>query len=81
VALTLVGKRKSAEALSAEQRLGRVLDRISPNLLTCVLLGLSGLSVLVNVGGGLLWLVPALILALLGGIVNAWLLLTRLTGD
>jgi hypothetical protein len=29
-------------------------------------------------GGGLYWLVPALILALVGGMLNAWLLLLRL---
>ena len=44
---------------------------ISPLRLARLLVGISG-------GGGLYWLVPALVLALVSGALNAWLLLLRL---
>jgi hypothetical protein len=31
-------------------------------------------------GGGLYWLIPAVVASVLGGVVNAWLFLVRVTG-
>jgi hypothetical protein len=41
---------------------------------------IAGVTLIVG-GGGLYWLVPALILALVGGALNAWLLLVGLPAD
>jgi hypothetical protein len=35
---------------------------------------------LVQAGGGLYWLIPAATASLLGGVVNAWLFLVKVTG-
>jgi hypothetical protein len=61
---------------SPESRLARTLDRTSPTLGTSVLTEIAGVTLIFG-GGGLYWLVPAVILALVGGALNAWLLLLR----
>jgi hypothetical protein len=76
VALVIVGRGKKTPGEGTEGRLARVLDAVSPNLLTTVLIEIAGATLLAG-GGGLYWLVPAVILALFGGVVNAWLFLTH----
>jgi hypothetical protein len=44
------------------------------------LVGVAGLTFLVKAGGGLYWLIPAAMASLLGGVVNAWLFLVKVTG-
>jgi hypothetical protein len=44
-----------------------------------VLVGVAGLTFLLKVGGGLYWLIPAVVASLLGGVVNAWLFLIKAT--
>jgi hypothetical protein len=39
---------------------------------------LGGLSLMLDWGGGLYWLVPGVVVALAGGIVNTWLLLIEI---
>jgi hypothetical protein len=41
--------------------------------------GVAGLTFLLKAGGGLYWLIPAAAASLLGGVVNAWLFLVRVT--
>jgi hypothetical protein len=62
--------------LSAEDQLYRVLDVVSPNLFSmlCVLIGGC---LQVAGGNGLYWVAAAILLALGGGVINAWLFLTR----
>jgi len=79
-ALILVGRRHVDVDASPESLLARTLDRTSPTLATSLLTEIAGVTLIVG-GGGLYWLVPALILALVGGMLNAWLLLTRLPSD
>jgi len=38
---------------------------------------IAGLTVAIGHGGGLYWVIPAVFFALVGGVVNAWLLLIR----
>jgi hypothetical protein len=54
--------------------------RFSPNTITAVLVGVAGLTFLVKAGGGLYWLIPAAVASLVGGVINAWLFLVRVTG-
>jgi hypothetical protein len=64
---------------SADQGVARYIERFSPNMITSVLVGVAGLTFLARTGGGLYWLIPAVVAGLLGGVVNAWLFLVRLT--
>jgi hypothetical protein len=65
---------------SADKGPARYIERFSPNMITAVLVGVAGLTFLVKAGGGLYWLIPAVIASLLGGVVNAWLFLVKVTG-
>jgi hypothetical protein len=55
----------------------RYIERASPNTITAVLTGIAGLSFLLKVGGGLYWMIPAVLAGLVGGVINAWLFLVR----
>lgn len=48
-------------------------------MITAALVGVAGLTLLVK-AGGLYWLIPAVVASLLGGVVNAWLFLVKVTG-
>jgi hypothetical protein len=63
----------------ASQGVARYIEKFSPNMITAVLVGVAGLTFLVKAGGGLYWPIPAAVASLLGGVVNAWLFLVRLT--
>jgi hypothetical protein len=65
---------------SADKGPARYIERFSPNMITAVLVGVAGLTFLVKAGGGLYWLIPAVMASLLGGVVNAWLFLVKVTG-
>jgi hypothetical protein len=58
----------------------RYIERASPNLVTAVLVGIAGLSFLAKVGGGLYWMIPAVLASLVGGVINAWLFLIKVHG-
>ena len=42
-----------------------------------VLVGAAGLTFLLKAGGGLYWMIPAVLAGLVGGVINAWLFLVR----
>ena len=56
------------------------IEKFSPNTITAVLVGIAGITFLLKAGGGLYWLIPATAASILGGVVNAWLFLVRLSG-
>jgi hypothetical protein len=58
-------------------RVARYIERASPNAITSVFFGIAGLTFLITAGGGLYWLIPAAVTSLVGGVINAWLFLTR----
>jgi hypothetical protein len=58
----------------------RYMERFSPNLITAVLVGVAGVTLVIRVGGGLYWLLPTAVTSLLGGVTSAWLFLVRVTG-
>jgi hypothetical protein len=58
-------------------RLARYLEAASPNAITAVLVGIAGLTFLLKVGGGLYWMLPAVLASLVGGVINAWLFLLK----
>lgn len=55
----------------------RYVERASPNMVTAVLVGLAGLTFLLKAGGGLYWMIPAVVASLVGGVINAWLFLLK----
>jgi hypothetical protein len=59
--------------------LGRRLDSVNPTFLTCSLLLVAGAVLVLGHEDGIYFVVPALIAVLVGGVVNAWLILVRLT--
>ena len=59
----------------------RYVGRFSPNAGTPVLIGVGGATLLLHTGGGLYWLLAAVVASLLGGVVSAWLFLVTLTGS
>ena len=58
-------------------RVARYIERASPNAVTSVLFGVAGITFLLPAGGGLYWLIPAVVSSLAGGVINAWLFLVR----
>jgi hypothetical protein len=85
VALAVLG---GATLLTLDRRAGharepgiaRYVERFSPNTITAILVGVSGVTLLAGAGGGLYWLIPSVVASLVGGVVNAWLFLVRLPG-
>lgn len=59
--------------------IGRRLESINPTFVTCSLLVVAAVILLLGHENGIYVLVPALIAVLVGGVVNAWLILVRLT--
>jgi hypothetical protein len=77
--------RRALAQLAQTDPLARTLDLLSPNLTTTVGLVLTGASLAIEWGGGLYWLVPTVLVAVIGGALSAWLFLVeahlaRLTG-
>ena len=66
---------------ATDQGVARYIERFSPNTITAVLVGVAGLTFLVQAGGGLYWLIPGAVASLLGGVVNAWLFLVKVTSQ
>jgi hypothetical protein len=71
----LVLDRRAGHAL--DNGVARYIERASPNSVTAVLVGLAGLTLLLKTGGGLYWLIPAVLAGLVGGVINAWLFLIK----
>jgi hypothetical protein len=72
----VLDKRADSQRASA---IGRRLDSINPTWITCLLLGVAAVLLILGHRDGLYVLVPALFAVLAGGVVNAWLILVRLT--
>jgi len=74
-ALLVLDRRAGQEPSSG---VARYIQLVSPNLVTAVLFAIAGLSFLIKGGGGLYWMIPAVLAGLIGGVINAWLFLVRL---
>jgi hypothetical protein len=57
----------------------RYLNRYAPNSFAPILTLVAGVSFILTAGGGLYWLIPAMAMSLLGGVVSAWLFLVKVT--
>jgi hypothetical protein len=55
-----------------------VVSRVFPAVISCGCLLVAGVSLLAAGGGGLYWLVPATLTAIVFGLINAWVLLVEI---
>ena len=76
VTMGMIARGRHPEGDGPEDNLARLLDSVSVNLLTMLLVLVAGCIELAG-DDGLYWLAPAIIIALVNGVVNAWLFLTR----
>jgi hypothetical protein len=61
-----------------ETKATRLFARILPSVVTCGCLAVAGVTLLAKGGGGLYWLVPAVVAAFIFGLLNAWVLLIEI---
>jgi len=71
--------RRTGHDPGAGTGVARYVERASPNTVTAVLFGIAGFTFLIKAGGGLYWMIPAVLAGLIGGVINAWLFLVRLS--
>ena len=62
---------------NADSVVARYIEQASPNTITAVLVGVAGLTFLLKAGGGIYWLILAVLAGLVGGVINAWLFLVK----
>jgi hypothetical protein len=77
--ILLILDRRAGHA--TDRGVSRYIERFSPNTITAVLVSVAGLTYLVKAGGGLYWLIPAAVASLVGGVVNAWLFLVKVSSQ
>jgi hypothetical protein len=75
-AAVIVLDRRAGPA-EAGNDVARYFERASPDMVTALLVGAAGLTLLLPAGGGLYWMLPAVVTSLVGGVINAWLFLVR----
>jgi len=73
VALVFTGRARKKPG--RQTRLNRLFGYTSPALITLLLVVICGLTLIAGRVSGLYWLVAAIILALVGGVANAWIFL------
>jgi hypothetical protein len=56
-----------------------LLDAIAPNMVSSILLLVAGVLTLLGLHAGLYVLIVPVVVALAGGVISAWLLLTKVT--
>jgi hypothetical protein len=64
-----------------ESGVARYIDRASPNMVTAVLIAIASLTFLLKIGGGLYWMIPAVLASLGGGLIKAWLFLIKVPSE
>ncbi len=61
-----------------ETRYSWLLSRIFPAITSCACLVIAGITLLPQAGGGLYWLLPAALVAIVAGLANTWVLLIEI---
>ena len=61
-----------------ETRYSWLLSRIFPAIMSCVCVVVAGGTLLAQAGGGLYWLLPAAMVAIVAGLANTWVLLIEI---
>jgi hypothetical protein len=76
MALTLIGRHSKSTGDGSADRLALLVDRVSPNLIVVLFVLVAGCLQLVG-DDGLYWAAASSAVSLTGGVINAWLFLTR----
>jgi hypothetical protein len=79
IGLALAVLNHRAERGEDRELLEKTLDRLNPNVTTAVLIGLSGIALLVGYEWGLFLYAAAIVVGFVGGVTGAWLVLVRPT--
>jgi hypothetical protein len=56
----------------------RMLGRVFPAITSCGCIVVAGVTLAAQAGGGLYWLVPAFLAAIIFGLINVWVLLVEI---
>jgi hypothetical protein len=70
---------RRAKASRSNQAIAQVLEAVTPNAATSVLLLATGIILVLGLSAGLYVLVAPVLAALVGGVASAWLFLTKIT--
>lgn len=73
VYLDLKTEKSDQETLSR-----RLLGRVFPSVVSCGCLVVAGATLIAGAGGGLYWLVPSVLAAIVFGLINVWVLLVEI---
>ena len=73
----LVIDRRSGRS-AEETTMSWLATRFVPTLASCGAVVAAGFSLLAGGGGGLYWLVPAVLVAIIAGLGNTWVLLVEI---
>ena len=73
VYLDLTAERGDEDTLSR-----RMLGRVLPAIISCGCLVICGATLAGQAGGGLYWLVPSVLSAIVFGLINVWVLLVEI---
>jgi hypothetical protein len=68
----------TAKRTKYDTPLRRMLTRVFPALISCGCIAIAGATLLAETGGGLYWLVPGVIVAIIFGLINTWVLLVEI---
>lgn len=66
-----------AQKVSHQNPIARLLDKYGTNAMTIALIGIAGVATIFKAKWGIYLLVPAQLAALVGGVLSAWLFLTK----
>jgi hypothetical protein len=77
--IAMLALNERAQRVSHQDPIARVLDQVGPNLTTIVLLAAAGVCNVLTVAWAMYPLVPAILAALIGGVVSAWVFLTEMS--
>jgi modulator of FtsH protease len=80
VLLLIADRRRDRARTSEPSMLASLVDRRESKIITPLFLLVAGVTHVVGHGGGLYWVVPAILFAFLGGVVNAWIFLVAKAG-
>jgi hypothetical protein len=61
-----------------ETQLTWLFGRLLPGIVSCGCLAVAGAALLAQAGGGLYWLVPSVVAAIIFGLLNVWVLLVEI---
>jgi hypothetical protein len=70
---------RRAKAIRSDQAIAQVLEAVTPNMVTSVLLLAAAIVLVLGLGAGLYVLVAPVLTALVGGVTSAWVFLTKIT--